>query len=368
MREVDVNIHKRKHLNFKIYERRRFMAKRSKRQDDEIHEDILELETSKRELLFATRSDPVISAAEDVVAGGNVLFKGETGNGKTIRASALRYKENYQKMLSGTALEGITVKPVSIEIDMVPILAAMELTYEKNIEGGTSSKEAAMLAEFILKHGFASKEQFLEHEQRKLNMIEKLNGEINPFIVFIDDFDRVIEVGLSNAFMKFIENHEHYFSLNGETRWLNLQCVASSNSDAGRPVSGYLASRGIDLAIANRFQIYHISRANFTDILKSEYPVRYHKFIDKIVALVLEIKGEMEEGAFAGIGEITMRQIRHCVKLVAFLKKTELSAASRLLTGISSENEERLKADMLIEGYFGENNGAKNKHNDYSIF
>ena len=151
--------------------------------------------------------------------------------------------------------------------------------------------------------------------------------------------------------MKFINDFQHNL-FNGERRWLNLQAVATSNSTCAGPQRGYSATKGIDIAIGNRFCTYAVERSNLYEILTHQFDKDLHGYIQKLCSLADEVMHEIDEGSFAAIGEISLRQIRRCVVLVAYGIDTPKGASARLLAGIPRDDDERVKADSLIAKYF----------------
>ncbi len=312
---------------------------------------VLSLKTSTPDPLIVKRSDPVCSAAKDIITGGNALFTGKSGAGKSVRKDALLEPDNYRKIFAGTDLENIEVSITAIDVDLIPVLASAEVQYISTIEQGTSFRKPVAIAEKILKYGYRSEAEMLAAEKERLNVLKNKKGRIDIKIIAVDDFDRTADVSITNAFMKFINDFQHTL-FNGEKRWMNIQAVATSNSTCAGPQRGYSAAKGIDIAIGNRFCTYAIERSNLYEILTHQFEKECHGYIQKLCALADEIMHEIDEGAFAAIGEISLRQIRKCVELVVYGIDTPKDAASRLLAGVPKDDDERIKADSLIAKYF----------------
>lgn len=312
---------------------------------------ILSLRTSTPEPLIVKRSDLICSAAKDLIAGGNVLFTGKSGAGKSVRKDALLQPENYKTIFAGTDLENIEVEITAIDVDLIPVLASGEVQYISTIENGSSFRKPVAIAEMLLKYGYKSEAEMLDAEKERKNVLKKKNGRIELKIIAVDDFDRTADVSITNAFMKFINDYKHNL-YSGEVRHLNLQSIATSNSTCAGPQRGYHATKGIDVAIGNRFCTYSVERSNLHEILSQQFPQEFHGYIQKLCAMAEEIMLETDEGSFSAIGEISLRQIRKCVEMVVYGIDTPKAAATRLLAGVPRDDNERVKADALIAKYF----------------
>lgn len=303
--------------------------------------------------IWVSPDDCIYSAAKDLVCGENVLFIGEAGGGKTSRSEALNLADNFPKLLKGTPFGKIQVEIVSEEVDLIPILANLELLYEQQMKDSSTLKIPTMIAKFILAHGFEDETAFRQDMAARNRVLDSGKGKIRLCLLRVDDFDRVHGKEIPNAFMKFIDNYRHQL-WNGAVRYLNLQCVATSNSSVGAGVLGrYLGSIGIDVAIYNRFFPYRVASANMEQILKQESPQAVHSFIDKLTGLVYDIHQQQWEGAFRPLGEISMRQLRPIVRQYALGLHDEITAAAKLFAALDRKDEEHEKAEMILNRYFG---------------
>lgn len=313
---------------------------------------MIQLETDRGETLKVEREDAVFSMARDVVAGRNVLAVGNSGTGKSVRGQSLVRSGNYAQLLANTPLKNLAVEVVHLEVDLIPILANLELIYEQNIENGNTFKTPANIAEFILHYGLKTKPEFLEQEAACQKVLASGEGKLNRYTLVVDDFDRTQNKTITNSFMKFIENRRHRL-WNGEVRFLNLQCIASSNSTCGRSSARYIGSQGIDLAIYNRFRVYHIEEPGDTArILQAEFPSQ-SDFINRLVDLSTRIRAQMAEGAFDSLGVISLRQLRPIVEDHAHFGVPPLDAAAVLFSPLAPTSEERVKAEMILNQCFG---------------
>ncbi len=316
---------------------------------------LVALDTGGADVLRVQRDDPIFSAALDLLSGRNVLFIGPTGSGKSLRSLSLQISGNYPSLLAGTRWENIEVEIKSIEIDLITVLANLELNYDCVIENGTSSKIPANIAAFILLNGHLSKTEFMAEKKRNETALRNGLGKIIIRVLHVDDFDRTQHPSIQNSFMKFIENQRHTFHWNPKDpeRYLNLQCVASSNSICGTSQGKYIAAKGVDLAVYNRFFVYHVEEQMYAEILKNEFAPQYHGFIEKLVNLSMNIKKEITEGSLTGVGEISLRQIRPIVEQHIHAGVPEIQAARKLLSAVSKISEENIRVEFLINSTFG---------------
>ncbi|MBF0093700.1 MAG: hypothetical protein HQL34_04060 [Alphaproteobacteria bacterium] len=313
--------------------------------------DLIALETFRREPVLVAPDDPIFAAALLAVVGRNILLAGPAGTGKTVRLAALLHPENYSLLLAEKRLATVRIEIRYVHVNLIPIVAASELAYEhRQDEDGLWSKELAGLDAFIRDHGFLDRAEFLAVEEKRCQVLAEGRGTITLHVAWIDDFDRVQDSHLLNAFLRQIEDHHHVLA-NGETRWLNLSCFGSSNSGVGRPTSGYLGSMGLDTAVANRFVILHVPARDSSDVLKAEFPGS-HAFIDKLCAATAALEEERNQGGLAGMGELGLRRLRPCVELHTWGGLSEAEAAAVLTAGLTDE-QERANAGMLIGRFFG---------------
>lgn len=313
---------------------------------------MIQLETDRAETLKVDSHDPIFAMGRDIVSGRNVLAVGPSGSGKTVRSQVLTRSANYSRILANTPLNRLEVELVALELDLIPVLANLELIYEQNISNGNTFKTPVQIAEFLLKHGAATKTEFLEREQKAREALRRGEGKIVRSILMIDDFDRTQNKSITNSFMKFIENRCHRL-WNGETRYLNLQCIGSSNSTCGRSAARYIGSQGIDLAIYNRFRVYHIEEAgDVARVLKAEFP-GCEEFIDRLVEMAACARAQMAEGSFDSLGVVSLRQLRPIVEDHALFGVPEMEAAGMLFSPISANSDERVKTDLILNQHFG---------------
>jgi hypothetical protein len=313
---------------------------------------MLDVNSGKR--IRVAGNDPVFDAVLDVLQGNNVCFSGVTGSGKTMRGEALALESNYPVLLAGTYLEGLCVRVVNLTVDLVPMLANMELVYEAAITDGRSHKDATLVCEFLIRHGYVSQQEYLEHMRERDQALRTGSGEVTIFLISLDDIDRCMHRSLQNSFMKFLSNERHDFEYlkNIPPRFLKLQCVASTNSVCGVRNAKYLAAQGLDLAIQNRFISYHISPANVADILKADMAEEHHAFIDALVAFSEDVRRHVEEGSLAAVGEISLRQLLTIVFQVAYMRVSGPQAAAKLLANVPRASEDGLLAETLLAKYF----------------
>ena len=321
------------------------------------HAELVTLQTDRSDPLRVPQGDPVFRMALDITLGRNVLAFGPSGAGKSVRTEALGNSSNYPTLLAGTALEKIEVEIVPYEIDLTPVLANMELLYEQSIDNGTTQRTPVGIVACILEHGLPSREEFLAVEATNRHAVESGEGKLRRYVLKIDDFDRVQNRMVTNSFMKFIENKRHHL-WTGDVRFLSVQCMASSNNTCGRSGGKYVASQGIDLAIYNRFQAYHIDQNDLcAHVLRAEFPdSKLAEFIDRLTAFADAIRHQIAEGAFPSIGLISLRQLRPIVEDVVRAGMEEKEAARKLISAVGVDKEDATKAGLLFEQFFGDGN------------
>lgn len=317
-----------------------------------INGSLVTLETHEKERLKVGPDDWIFPAARDIVRGENVLLYGTTGSGKSLRSQGLTIGDNYPRLLAGTRQEEIEVEIEEMPVDLTPVMANVELYAEKEIVDGTSRTSPVMIARFILKHGFHTRSERDEEIEREREVLEKGKGRLKRFVMLVDDFDRTQHISITNSFMKEIEQTRHYLSHFDAVRYMNLQCVASSNRACGHSSGLYRASQGIDLAIYNRFQVYAVMDSEWELILKEEFPEQ-EGFVDKLATMATEVKREMAEGAFEALGEINLRNLRPVVEEYMLSGLPEIEAARKLFYPIPRDDEQRPKAEHLLNKYFG---------------
>lgn len=324
-------------------------------------EKLVYLLTKGTRKLVVLPGDPVFQMAMDLVAGYNPLLLGPTGGGKTSRAQALLEASNYVQLLAGTKWQNIEVEIHSSVIDMTTVVVSSELIYDCNITKGTSSKDAVNLAEFVLTHGFRSRRELVAQMEKHREVLKTGRGKITIYGVYIDDFDRIPHPSLQNALMKSIEDHFHVYPWNGKGRefYLNLQCVATSNSTYGDSSGRYIAAAGIDEALRNRFFSYHIGDDGTLNVLRSEFDPNYHSFIMKLVSLVSDTRKAVSEGSLSSLGEVSLRQLRGIVEQVAFAGLPEEQGARKLFSGLNNKSDESEAAEELMNRYFGTGRSKK---------
>lgn len=318
--------------------------------------ELLSLETETVERLYVTQDDPLVMAALDMVSGRNVLFIGPTGTGKTVRQKALMQSENYPFLLAHTRWAKITVDIDFLELDLVQVIATPEVFFDVGVENGTSFRAPANIAAFILQHGYKTRAEFLQADLHNQKVLNTGKGTVKIFVISADDLDRIANVAIQNVILKDIENVHHTFNWHKDdpVRYLNVQCIASSNSAYSSSSSKYYASKGIDLAIFNRFFAYHVDECNYEEILKAEFEPQYHLFIEKLVSLALELRRQIAEGGMVALGELSLRQLRPIVFLHAHAGMTEQQAAGKLVSSLPQGSDEHIQAMNLVNSYFGE--------------
>jgi hypothetical protein len=317
-----------------------------------------EIQTLNGEKLIVGQDDPVFDAARSLFiqhGHANVMFKGEAGSGKTRRAEALTISENYPIFLKETPLSGIEVHIEAIELDLVQITANAEIFYDVALEAGNFSRHAAIVADFILTHGTPSISDFEKKMKNNQTTLEKKRGHYFIYLVMVDDFDRTFRE-LQNALLKPIHGVRHTFqklSLKEPVRYLKLQCIATSNSSLGAPSGKYSAAAGrLDLAVANRFLIFH---CNDPDL----YPILIDRFPDipedcrLITQLFIKIKEKQADGELEALGEISLRQILAVLEIKRRYGLHMEAAASMLFSALPNTGDDREQADLLMARYFG---------------
>lgn len=285
-----------------------------------------------------------------MVMSRNALFIGPAGGGKSVRCGALLCQDNYPIFLANTRLANVNVEIHSIEVNLIPVVTPAEISYEHTQdENGHWHKNLAGLDLFIYKHGFHNREDFEKSEAERLHVLNTGQGTLRIYVVWVDDFDRVQDSHMLNSFIRQIEDHHHVL-VNQEVRWLNLQCVASSNSSIGRASRGYLGSQGLDMAVANRFLIFFVHMKDCKEILKAEYQGS-NDFIDKLCNIATDITKKMAQGSYSSLGELGLRRLRPCVEAHIWTGMPEEESANLLFTGLSDEHE-LAESRILMSKYF----------------
>jgi len=307
--------------------------------------------------LRVRRDDPIFSAFMDLLTGSNPLFSGRAGGGKSVRLEAVVKRANipiFQKILG---LEGLEIKIVSVEVDLIPVLANRELSLKIGMKNATSYEKEAEIAEFIIKHGHKSSEDFMEEHRANTRALQNKKGQIIIKVLKTDDFTRTQHRSIQNSILKYIESSRHYFpwrDIDDRVRFMNLQCVASTNASIDRSKnSGYLGDMGIDMAMASRFFFYHIADDNWSEILKAENDEIFHDFIDKLTRFAMRIKNEVSEGSFQAVGEISLRQLRRILHQHIIGGLSEIDGIKKLLSAIPRDSDEYLKGELIVQEHLG---------------
>ncbi len=315
-----------------------------------------EISTLNGERLTVTPDDPVFEAARSLFSEhglGNVLFIGESGCGKTRRCEALTLPENYPVLLAGTPLEDIEVRVDFVEVDLIQITANAELHYESCLQNGTFSREAALVADFILGHGTTHREEFEENTRRNRETLHRGRGVYHLHLLVVDDFDRCYRE-VASGFMKLIHGNRHVLQkLPHDTHYLRIQCLATSNSGLGTPSGKYSGAAGkLDLAVANRFNVLHLGDPPFETILARSFPSE-RDFCRTLAEIVGEIKSRQAEGELEELGEVSLRQMLPIVEAKTRFGLCEEAAATRLFSALPTTGESRSQADLILARRFG---------------
>ncbi len=321
------------------------------------NENLMRLDTDGAYPLRVHPDDPLFKGFRDLLHEGNCLFGGPTGAGKSVRIEAITNSKNLSVLLTLLGKPDLEVEINYVDIDLIQILATLELSYNMRIENSTSYRDETNIAEFILTYGFRTFEEFEQQQQANWRALRKGSGKIRLFIIRADDFTRTQHRSIQNSILRYVESVRHYFSWrlpSDRVRFLNLQCVGTTNASLDRSQSsGFVGDMGLDRAIANRFFFYHVPQENWEDILKAENKKDCHKFIEKLAALGKRLSEEIADGGFPAIGEISLRQLRRIVQQFVTGGMSEMDGAGKLVTAVPRSGDDGVRADLLIQEYFG---------------
>ncbi len=332
---------------------------RSDRQEDSDRREGLGLRKistlNGEKLIVSPQNDIVFDAARSLFHQnglGNVLFIGDAGSGKTRRAESLTLGENYPVFLDGTTLANIEVHIHSIEVDLISTSASSELLYDSRLEGGSFSRHAAIVADFILTHGTTDPAEFEARMQANRRVLETGQGIYTLYFLMLDDFDRTFRE-LQNSFLKLIHGVRHRFQrLNVPPYYLRLQCIATSNSSLGIPSGKYTAAAGrLDAAVANRFQIYWIPDADFENILVHHFPEEAG-FCRMVAQMARLAKKMQKDGELESLGEISLRQVMPIIEHKIRYGISNEDAALRFFTALPDSGDERMQANLIMSQLF----------------
>ncbi len=322
---------------------------------------VREIATLNGEKLIVNDQDVVFDAARSMFHEhglGNIMLLGESGSGKTRRAESLTLSENFEIFLAGTPLEGIQVHVHMIEVDLISATASAELLYDSTLEAGSFSRNAAVVADFIMTHGTTDRAAFEEKQRIGRETLRTGKGEYHLYLLVVDDFDRTYRE-LQNAFLRLIHGVRHTFHRlkNTNPYYLRLQCIATSNSGLGTPSGKYSAAAGrIDAAVANRFTVYSLPDPDFASILTHRFPSEI-PFCQTISNLISHAKQKQRDGELESLGEISLRQALPLIEHKIRHGLSDEDAASRLFSALP-EGDERTQANLVLSRFFGRRRGA----------